>query len=60
MNRDDVQLALHVGPGIEWEESSTKIEYESNDLLEPMMEYYERLLGKYAMKILVFSGVSVA
>lgn len=57
MNRPDVQEALHVVPGTKWEISSTKIEYEDKDMLRPMMPYYNRLLDKYDMTILVFSGV---
>lgn len=57
MNRLDVQAALNVRLGTIWEESSTKVQYESDDLLRPMMSYYERLLED-DVKILVYSGVS--
>lgn len=59
MNRPDVKKALHAKADIVWEQSSTKVQYNSDDLLRPMMPYYNRLLEDYGMTILVFSGVSV-
>eukprot|EP00904_Undaria_pinnatifida_P014235 jgi/Undpi1/9942/HiC_scaffold_28.g12396.m1 len=56
LNRADVQEALHVREGTVWEQCSTKVDYDATDLLRPMMPYYQRLLGDYGLKILVFSG----
>ncbi|CAM9824709.1 unnamed protein product, partial [Laminaria digitata] len=56
LNRADVQEALHVREGTVWEQCSSKVDYKSADMLRPMMPYYQRLLGDYGLKILVFSG----
>lgn len=45
--------------GTVWEQCSSKVFYDQQDLLRPMMPYYQRLLTNYDINVLVFSGVSV-
>ncbi|CAN0326700.1 unnamed protein product, partial [Discosporangium mesarthrocarpum] len=40
-----------------WEQCSSRVNYNQQDLLPPQMPYYNKLLdGHYGLKILVFSG----
>lgn len=57
LNRADVQQALRVREGTVWEQCSSQVQYQTTDMLRPMMPYYQRLLKDYDIAVLVFSGV---
>ena len=59
LNKEEVQIALHVHTDIEWEECSRTTKYNLADKMLPMEKYYKTLLNSEThqdLRILVYSG----